>query len=201
MKKTLAVLLCLLMLLSLTLVGCTSGDSDDKDSDKIDLSEKENPFEGKWVAEVDFGAQMAEQMGVGSMDTSDMIVKLSFTFTKKGVCTMEADKDSVKKVLNRTMELAAESMGMSLNDLIALQGMSQADYEAQLDEQIEDLAQELSGEGAYKVEDGKFYLNNDVDSDEFDEDYECYDYSIKGNTITVKNMLDEGTDIVLKPAK
>lgn len=124
MKKLLALLLAMVMILAL-FAGCSG--SDDKDDDKDDKDdkktsqqsgEKEDEKEaeanipdqekliGTWEGELDMTEAIMQQVGAGAegLEIEDFSVTAVFTFKEDGTYTMAFDEDSVEDAFDGLVE-------------------------------------------------------------------------------------------------
>ena len=189
MKKQLAIILCLVMLMSIVFAGCDNAPATPK------------TIVGKWEGQIDISDALTEQLAAGDaslsgLSFSDLTFGLTMTFNEDGTCVLAINEADVEQLFNDLMdqmmpvlsELFEEMYGMSLDDLIATSGMSEDAFMEMLMEQAlaeVDLS-ELNMEGNYKAENGKLYISSDPDEEIDTDDISPNPYMISGNTLTIE---------------
>lgn len=191
MKKMIAAVLALIMMLAL--VGCGS------DSMEDDLV-------GTWEAEMDissFTNDMMASLGMGVeeyFDFDDFAVTMILTFEDDGTFTAEIDEDSAADAVDALMVTVEDGMikmleaqikeyglDMTVDEMLEASGMSLDDLLSQIDagELVEQMTGE-SSEGEYTVEDDKLYMyEGKMDEDEYTV------IELDGDTLTMKEYVGE----------
>ncbi len=190
MKKKIAALLSLIMLLSVMLVGCGG-------------SAKGDGIVGTWTGEQDM-TDMMNSMFAADPDMAEYLsvdrfaVTITMEFKKDETYSMTVDRDALEDTLDEFIAdlsagmedyLAASledaGLEMSVEDFLAMQGMSMDDLmaEAFSEEMVDDMISEMECEGNYKVKDGELFLSAGLDY-AVDPDMP-QDYTIKGDTLTI----------------
>lgn len=188
-KRTLALLLALVMLLGL-LAACGGGkDADQTEPAKtedVTAPAKEEPEQteqpaqetpaaaadddvvGTWECDMNFGDLFTQIMASqGQPYTfSTAMVKMTLTLDEKGGYAMTADEDDMRdamRVMAKDMLLAiAEENGTTLDEMLAEKGMSNADFEAYLDEQAaQQPLDDYNKSGTYEFKDGKLFMDGE----------------------------------------
>ena len=222
MKKTLALLLALLMALGLVFaVGCSDGDDDD--SSKIESSKTEpkaqvvdddvelaDIIEGKWETEIDFSDMFIEAFKdneFGQYFDSDSVklsAKLIFKFDD-GDFSMKADADSLKdsikglrepfkKALNAYLEKQLEGSGVSVEEALAA---SNTTLDAMID-QVMEKSNDSIEESITDVEKSGVYKveGNKIyvaeKGDDFEDYFECS--VVSGKKFKIKKIVSEDVD-------
>ncbi len=212
MKKTIALLLALLM--CLTLFGC--GGKDDKDNNDNEKFDPAEALIGKWTTEMDVEKIInlsQPDMGDNASQFMDVFkgitMKLNLEFKEDNKFVLSMDKDSAEQVSSQMTEnlrkmlpgMLAAQFGIDesmLESVMASQGMSLDDMMDSMMKNM-DMGEAFSEnmEGAYRYEDGKLYLKADTD-DEAGENEEVtmtVEISKKELKITdVKGNMEEGYD-------
>lgn len=193
MKKTIAFLLAMMMLTGL-LAGCGGDD----------------PIVGTWEASMDIADQMNQQFvaaGMGDyikLDSFAMVLR--FTFTKEGTYSCVADADALAKAVE-SMKTAvkdgltafaqdavdqAKEAGMgelTVDDVFAAAGMTLDEMMEQIssEDEIKEMAEEMTAEGNYKTGDGKLYISDSLEHVPDDNMY--HNYTIEGDTLTIVDIV------------
>lgn len=197
MKKRIAMVLCLMMLLTVCLCGCSS----EKDAligswtGSVDVAEVINAGVVEGLAGSD--ASLAEYLTV-----EHMYITMTMTFNEDDTYAVTVDETAlnesvdgmVAEVLEGMMRyfedlLASEELEMTAEELLALSGISVEDLEAEMRASFstEDLMESLSSQGNFKVSEGKLFLSDGLD---YAVDLEIYElYTVEGSTLTI----DKGT--------
>ena len=195
MKKSIAIILCLVMALSVLLTGCGS------DADKL---------VGTWKATIDMSSYLNDTIAEADAEIAeyfsfeDLTFDVIMTFGENGECAMEADEDSwsdMAEKLGEQMKVSYEayfkdllkSMGvdMTVDELLSASGTTMDDMiDEMLDEMMSsDVLSEMESEGYFKLQDGMIYISEEKD-DAFDEDV-ANPYTLDGDNLTIKASEDE----------
>ena len=196
MKKICAASLAVVLIFSLVLCGCQAEKSD---------SEK---FIGKWDADVDFGklitsvvaeqdADMAEYL-----DFKELKLAVTFTFEEDGTYTLETDEDAASSAMDGIKDTMKDGLRKYLNDLLAESGDDKTvdeymaengtTFEAFVDEIF---GEDITGEGKWKAENGKPYTEADKDKALDDSQYDTYEFSSDGKTVTLLEGFGEDAEL------
>ena len=178
MKKKLAFLLAIVMVLSLMFVGCGSEkDSDTKTTTKPLTTEE--AVVGKWTATVDFTDVMVSGMGdMGDMaeyfEFKDFELKLVYELKADKTYTVALDEDvtveSADKLADQMMDgmeayitdmLEASGVDMTFEEYLESQGMTADEYKATLRDEMDVSALDISGEGTYTVDGDTIVLSEE----------------------------------------
>lgn len=187
MKKLIATVLCLVLVLSMA--ACTP---------------KEN-LTGTWSGTIDMTAMFNEQMAA-EPEMAEYVklesVNLVYTIELRedGTCTMTFDADSLNAAIDQVLESVSVGMKIYLTDMFAAQGIPVDDLDTllssmgmDLDALLDELKTELladdafanlSAEAKYKAEDGKLYFSEDLDSEINTDEYNTY--TLEGDTLTLE---------------
>ena len=189
MKKFLSIALSIVMLASMLLLsGCGS-----------------QAIVGKWEGEMDMTDALTEEIlasdeGMAEyFEFKDFKVDVIYEINSDGTYSYEMTEESLKEAMNAVvdamkegmpayLEAMASEMGMTFDDLLPLMEVSSVDEmidtmftDEMMEEMLSDM-DDLSGEGKYKAEDGKFYTSDDLDSDVSEDEYMSYE--LDGKTLT-----------------
>ena len=152
-------------------------------------------FIGSWEADVDLSDIINEQIKnepqmAEYIKFNDITIKFKFEFKEDDTCTLSVDKDDFNKTYDKIvntftegvkkyLEAAAEQYGngMTADDILNASGM---DMNALINQAInkDDILnsfEEAEVNGKFKVEDGKLYTSNDVNSDSDMDNYLTYE--------------------------
>ena len=229
MKKLLALLLCLVMCFAIS--ACASGGDKDKNSasDKQDASsvtsESGNTgvtdgdaaelIIGKWHGEfsaADFGTK--DEIGLGNL-LEDLKLEMNMEFKQDGTAEVEIPEESINSYVDAFVkaykeniipltEASLEGTGMTLEQYFDQLGMTQEEYIAEIEKQMnaETMKQQLTGEtcmtGTYKLEGGKIFLIPDEPVEGEEEEPEGIAFTVTADTLT---LTQEGVSIVLNRVK
>ena len=181
-KRVLSVLVAALLLLTM-LTACGSK------TDKAML--------GKWVCEMDFGSYLNEGLATEPeiaqyLMVDEFVLEVELYLNEDGTYKMVADEEAAKEMFKGVQEDFKEGMGKYLDAMIKEQGlnmtvdemlqMSGTTFDALVEEafgdaMLNEMISEFETEGKYKVEDGKLYMSEDLDSEIDEEVYETYEFS------------------------
>lgn len=195
MKKYIALLLCLVMVLSLCACGA-----------------KEN-LVGTWKANINmaeaFNAEiaasgdeaMAEAMKLESFD-----LPLILELREDGTCKLSVDNDAMAASVEKLAEALTNGMKSYFVTMLEEQGLEVEDPDEflaamglDLNTLVEEMKNELLSEDTfgeftteckYKAEDGKLYMSDDLESEIPTDEYNTY--TLEGDTLT----LDVGTMVI-----
>ncbi len=197
MRRVIAVTLCVLMLLAVTLTGC----------------EKKDPLLGTWTGTVELADVINEEL-IGTdeematyFNFSDLDIEFVMTFGEDGACTFEISKDSIDTMMEKLSGQMNDGMGKMIEDVLKQAGvdmsveeyltMMKMDMDALIEEALagavdESDFEDMTFEGYYKGKEGKLYLNED--GKEFDEgDY--ISYTLEGDKLTIQAPEDMDEDM------
>ena len=152
MKKVLAVLLSLVMVLAFT--SCGGG------------SKAGGSIVGSWTGSIDFGKIIESEMGefAGAMDFEEgkYMLGMNLEFTEDGKYTAAIGTEEVKAVIR---ELAEPLVNMYLGELAGMEGVDTDGFTEQimgaLEEQLNE--SELTSEGNYQLDGDKVILDGNWD--------------------------------------
>lgn len=184
MKKQIAVILCLVMLISVLFSGCGAPS-----------------IVGTWEGSVDMTQVLNEEIAAGDesmaeyFNFEDITLDISLVFNEDGTCAMVFSEESFEAMMEKLMEqmlpalsaMMEELSGMSLDDMLALSGITEEEMmEGFMSEMMAGMdMSEMNLEANYKVENGKLYMSDSLD-DEIDEDASCNPFTIEGDTLTIE---------------
>ena len=197
MKKSIALLLSFVLVLSLALCACGGGD-------------KPATLTGTWKTEInlaDLFNQEMEAAGMGDfINIESFDLPLIMEFKEDGTGSMSVDQEAMAGTLDKLAEdltagleayfteyFASMGIEMDLDEALAASGMS-------MDDLVDELKAEFASEDTfsaftmsfnYKAEDGKLYMSEDLDS-EITDVYNTYE--IKGSTLTLDVVNEEMDD-------
>lgn len=198
MKKTISIILCLLLAFSMlfTMVGCGSESS---------------KFVGTWKAEFDMTDYMNQQFASDEefgdyVELSSFSFDMIFVFTDDGTYSQEVDEASLTEAFDKLkddltedfegyFEDQAAALGYSVSDILAYSGYeSVRDLvdESYTEDMLDEITGDIGGEGNFKVSDGKLYLSDGVDNLVDEEEY--YTYEISDNTLTLLETYVSGEE-------
>lgn len=194
MKKVFAVTLCLALILSLLLVGCS----------------KEPTIVGTWKTTIDMGSMLTEYMAEADEDASKYLnfdgisFDLIFEFKEDNSYSVKVDTSSWEALSKKLFDQLKSGLTDYLQDMLKDQGMSLDDYlelagtdmdeliDAVLEEMDFDaIGEEMSSTGFLQLKDGKLYMGEGKD-EEFDAD-EAFPYTLTKDTLTfnMPEVVDE----------
>jgi len=183
-------------------------DDDKKDDDKKD-DEDEDSLVGKWEGEMNLGAAM-DAMLTGEVlfsycDFDDLAVTMTFTFDDDGTLEIEVDEDSCKDMVDDIVDIVMDGIeeyldanGATWDDVGATKSeMREAMMEQFSEDAIMEMAESMAGSGYYVAVDDRIYTAEDEDDleDEVDEDSSYMEFSLKGDKLTIKDIVDDGESI------
>lgn len=186
MKKSIALLLCLVLVLSLCACGA-----------------KESVV-GTWNASVNMADLFNEQMASEpEMAEYVKLETLNFTFVlelkEDGTCTMKVDPDAMTAAIDQLVAdltagmeayfkdmFAAQGLEVDVNEALSSMGISLEDLVSEMKNELlsEESLAEFTTESKYKAEDGKMYFSDDLES-EINTDEYCT-YKLEGDTLTLE---------------
>ena len=189
MKKSVAIVLCLALVFSMCLCGCSN--------------EKKQVL-GTWTTTIELADQINEGIVGSDSEAAEYLTIDSFklilnmTFHENDTYSMKYDEAAATAEVDRIVDLVTDGMlkylvdalaelGMELTEEEALEmtGITREDLQAQFagELDVESLFADLNMEGQFKVEDGKMYLSDGL---EYGVDETMYEfYSVEGNTLTI----------------
>lgn len=184
MKKLLAILLALVMVLGLA--ACTSGGG-------------ETTIVGTWKGDMDMSAVL------GALVQQDIDEKISckmiFEFSADGKFTAKMDEESAKKAVNAMVDVMIDIMkdmyaeqDIDLEEVLAAEGMSIEDIKAQYREEMDlnDMFGDVTEEAYYKFENGKICVADDKDDLDAGDYDTCYIATLSGRTLTITDIESDG---------
>ena len=186
MKKLLAILLTLAMLLGLAACG-SSG------------SAAKPTIVGTWKGSMDMGAvlEMALQMEIDEPISCSM----TYTFKEDGTTSVSVDEDSLADMMEALTDVVIGMMGEMFGEefdfeaMLEEEGMTEEEFREQIVSSInlEDMMGNMSVEnGYYKYEDGKLYNAATKEDLENPEKLPCIHVTLKGNTMTFTDIEQDG---------
>lgn len=204
MKKTVALLLALVMLTGL-LAGCGGDDA----------------LVGTWEMSMEMADQMNQQFaaaGLGDYIKLDSFaMAVHFTFKEDGTYSCTADEDGLVKALDtlkttirdgvtayaEDVVKQATDAGMgdyTVDDVFAAAGTTLDEMIDQMfmEDEIKAAAAKQTAEGKYKTKDGKLYLSDALDHIPDEKMYQTY--TIDGDTLTIEESVGgDGSDTGMYP--
>ncbi len=210
MKKTLKTLIAAVLTLSIlfTFAGCFDFGAKIRDAKKSE-SKKVDPIIGKWEAEVDVVDALYEGFGEmgGYFDIDEFVITLIVTFEEDGDVRTKTDKDATEEAVKALKPAFEKGMRQYLADALAMQGinmtvdaylkeqgtsMSEIINQSFGDDAIEEMVDDMSDVGVYKVKGNKLYMADDEDElEERIEDGEYTIFSIKGKKLIWEEYVGE----------
>ena len=186
MKKLLAILLTLAMLLGLAACG-NSGDS------------AKPTIVGTWKGSMNMGAvlEMALQMEIDEPISCSM----TYTFKEDGTTSVSVDEDSLADMMEALTDVVIGMMGEMFGEefdfeaMLEEEGMTEEEFREQImaSMNLEDMMGNMSVEnGYYKYEDGKLYNAATKEDLENPEKLPCIHVTLKGNTMTFTDIEQDG---------
>ena len=186
MKKLLAILLTLAMLLGLAACG-SSG------------SAAKPTIVGTWKGSMDMGAvlEMALQMEIDEPISCSM----TYPFKEDGTTSVSVDEDSLADMMEALTDVVIGMMGEMFGEefdfeaMLEEEGMTEEEFREQImaSMNLEDMMGNMSVEnGYYKYEDGKLYNAATKEDLENPEKLPCIHVTLKGNTMTFTDIEQDG---------
>ena len=186
MKKLLAILLTLAMLLGLAACG-SSG------------SAAKPTIVGTWKGSMDMGAvlEMALQMEIDE----PISCSITYTFKEDGTTSVSVDEDSLADMMEALTDVVIGMMGEMFGEefdfeaMLEEEGMTEEEFREQImaSMNLEDMMGNMSVEnGYYKYEDGKLYNAATKEDLENPEKLPCIHVTLKGNTMTFTDIEQDG---------
>ena len=189
MKKSVAIVLCLALVFSMCLCGC---------------SNEKNQVLGTWTTTIELADQINEGIVGSDSEAAEYLTIDSFklilnmVFNEDDTYSLKYDEAAaaaeVEKVVNQvtdgTLQYLVATWGelgleVTEEEAMELTGITREDLQAQFagELDVESLFADLNMEGQFKVEDGKMYLSDGL---EYGVDETMYEfYSVEGNTLTI----------------
>lgn len=189
MKKTLAIVLSMVMLLALTLTGCSS---------------EKDELIGTWMGSIDITDYMNEAFAENDplvaeyLQISNFTIRYYLIFNEDDTCALEVDESSLEESFNQMLveieeglrryledEIAAMGVDMTVDEVMELSGTSldQLMAESFSPDIYKDMVEEMESQGNYKVKDGKLMMSESLSTQPDSSVYELY--SLAGNTLTI----------------
>ena len=190
MKKLLAILLAVMMLLSLTACGKSGSD--------------EPTIVGSWKGSMDLSAIMA---AIYQIEIEDPIpFGMTFTFNADNTYSVAVDEESIDAFMDAVVDMVVGMMSsmygeeFDLETMLAEEGMTMDEFteEIMASVNMDSILSSIASQKAYyKYEDGKIYAAEDKDDLEGDlegdlEDLECTYVTLKGKTMTITDIEQDG---------
>lgn len=160
---------------------------------------------GTWKGQIDVAAGLNQQMATDSENTypdlefENIYLPITMEFTKDGECTLSFEDADMQAMTARILEQLLpileeqlEAMGITLDDLVALSGMSKEEFTENLVAELAksmDLSQLRTTE-KYKAEGGMLYIDDDL------EDADPMPYTLEGDTLTIQAGDNKGMDFM-----
>ena len=175
-------------------------ESDSKKEDK----KTEDSIDGEWVMEFDCGEALFASAGMDDMDAPKQKVtaELAMEFDDdEFTLNFSIDEKKLAKYLEELIDIAIEYL-CEENDVTEAELEEQVKNETGktleeyfdeiLGEAMESAAEELSGslEGYFKVDGKKVYIAED--KDDLDDEETYFEFTIKGDTMTIKEFVEDG---------
>lgn len=182
MKKKLAFLLAIVMVLALVFVGCDKGNSGKDDTDTKTTTKPistEEAVVGEWTATVDFTDALISSMGeLGEMGDyftfKDFDLKFIVELKADKTYTLSLDEDVTKESLETIVDQMMDGMEDYMNDmleesgaemtfeeLLESEGMTMDEYRETLKEGFDIDELDLTSKGKYTVDGDKVVLSED----------------------------------------
>lgn len=168
----------------------------------------EDKIIGEWVAEEIDIADNMNDIFEGEKIFSDLKIVFTFEFDDD-TCEISANKSENRDFINKFDSQFAAWAEKELDEAIASSGITEdefyeeievADREEALNEMItfsgEDIINQLSEEGFYKIKDGKLYLT-DEEGEIDEEDY--YEYTFRGSNFVLLSCSDSEVELFTFP--
>ena len=197
MKRSLSIILCLVLLLGLA--GCSS----DKDA-----------LIGTWNGEADLTDVINESFAADEelsqyVHVDSFKLPMVLVFNEDGTYSLGADKtavqaeiESLKTDVSDGMTAYLEAMikeqgltGVTVDDLLTAMNMTMEDLvaEAFSEEAANELLEQMASEGNFDVKDGKLFLSDGLDYAVDETVYETY--TLEGSTLTLlEYVADDATE-------
>lgn len=198
MKKQIAITLCLVMLISVLFSGCGGSES----------------IVGTWNATVDMSNFLNESIAAADesmaeyLNFTDIKLDLAMTFKEDGTYTISFDQTSIEAMMETLMDqmlpamdtMMQETMGMSLDDLLTLSGMTEDEMLSTMMASMQESMDmsELNMEGNYIIQNGVLYSTDSL-SVPADTNSEAIPYTLSGNTLTLESGDSDGDMAFLFP--
>ena len=186
MKKLLAILLTLAMLLGLAACG-SSG------------SAAKPTIVGTWKGSMDMGAvlEMALQMEIDEPISCSII----YTFKEDGTTSVSVDEDSLADMMEALTDVVIGMVGEMFGEefdfeaMLEAEGMTEEEFREQImaSVNVEEMLGDMGAEkGYYKYEDGKLYTAATKEDLENLEELPCIHVTLKSNTLTFTDIEQDG---------
>lgn len=204
MKRGIAGLLCLVMVLSLVFAGCGA-------DPKAELI-------GKWEGELDATEGIKELFLASAGDMGEYIeldrfvLKLTMEFREDGTCTMSIDPDALQAAFSSMVQsvgagltqyfeqlIEEKNLEMTVDEMLEASGMGTMDE--LLDMMLEQAMAEINSEdlvqdGKYIVKNGTLFISDDMDAEYKAEDASAYTVKDGKLTFRMGGLEDLGMDEV-----
>lgn len=189
MKKTLAIVLSIVMLLALTLTGCSS---------------EKDELIGTWMGSIDITDYMNEAFAESDplaaeyLQISNFTIRYYLIFNEDDTCALEVDETDLEDSFNQMLveieeglrryledEIAAMGVDMTVDEVMELSGTSldQLMAESFTPDMYKEMVEEMESQGNFKVKDGKLMMSESLSTQPDPNVYELY--SLAGNTLTI----------------
>lgn len=186
MKKLLAILLAVMMLLSLTACGKSGSD--------------EPTIVGSWKGSMDLSAIMA---AIYQIEIEDPIpFGMTFTFNADNTYSVAVDEESIDAFMDAVVDMVVGMMSsmygeeFDLETMLAEEGMTMDEFteEIMASVNMDSILGSIASQKAYyKYEDGKFYSSTEKEDLEGDlENLQCTYITLKGKTMTITDIEQDG---------
>ena len=184
-------------------------EGDKKDDGKKEEDEDEDPLVGKWVGDMSFGPYLGAILGgevlFSYCDFDDLAVTVTFTFGDDGTLSIEVDEDSCKDMVDDIADIIIDGVedyldanGATWEDAGMTKEEMRESVMAQFTEDaIIEMAESMASSGYYVAVDDRIYASEDEDDleDEVEEDSNYMEFSLKGDKLTIKDIVDDGESI------
>lgn len=203
MKKRIALIVCLVMVLSVSLCACSS----EKDAligtwkGTIDMAAAINLGLDEAAASDPTMAEMADYLQIDQLE-----IRYTLVFTEEDTYSMTVDTEALEVSMQAMVDqmadgmllyfgdmLKAEGLDLDVEEVLAASGISVEDLAAELYDSFdtETLFADLNSEGNFKVKEGKLFLSDGL---EYAVDEAVYElYTVEGSTLTI-NVGSDTTD-------
>lgn len=185
MKKLLAILLAVMMLLSLTACGKSGSD--------------EPTIVGSWKGSMDLSAIMAS---IYQIEIEDPIpFGMTFTFNADNTYSVAVDEESLDAFMDAVVDMVVGMMSsmygeeFDLETMLAEEGMTMDEFteEIMASVNMDSILGSIAAQKAYyKYEDGKFYTaktKEALDAGDYDD---CTYITLTGKTMTITDIEQDG---------
>lgn len=203
MKKIIAFLLVLAMLLTLT-VGCA------KKQQELTLQER---LAGIWKGQLDIAGILKAQLGeaLEGLELENILITVILSFTQDGTYTLDVDEETLTAAidglmetlsvyLRNTMEKEMAALGLGSDQILGALSTTVEGFVDKMLDSVRDMdlggqiAKEIKAQGKVLAEVGKLYISESVDAEPDQTTY--LSYTLEGDVLIITEQTG-GTEFTL----